>query len=192
MREIADLTDKAYIHFMKNLFFILTALVLTLTSTGCDGFKSTRFISNGGLGTPDPGPGPGPGPGPSPLDCRGLPEKCGDSVELSWTKPTHNTDGTPLVNLAGFKIFMGGTSRNYSTVIEYNNLTRDIYDLTSLPAGTYYFAMKSVNSENVESNYTGEVAICLRTCPGANVVRTAEITEYPNEYVLTISSGTAN
>src|SRR3990172_13172687 len=42
---------------------------------------------------------------------------------LTWTPPTTNADGTPLTDLAGYKVYYGTASGNYSTVIDAANVT---------------------------------------------------------------------
>lgn len=37
---------------------------------------------------------------------------------LSWTAPTTNTDGTPLTDLAGYKLHIGNATRSYQQHID--------------------------------------------------------------------------
>jgi hypothetical protein len=76
------------------------------------------------------------------------------SATLTWLPPTTNTDGSPLTNLAGFKVYWGTTSGNYSssTTIMNPGLTR--YVVENLTPNTYYFAVKAVNSAGIESVFS--------------------------------------
>lgn len=75
---------------------------------------------------------------------------------LRWQAPTQNVDGTPLTDLAGYVIYWGRSSRNYSGSQTINSPTTTRWDAT-IPAGTYYFAMTAFDSENNESSYSNEV-----------------------------------
>lgn len=82
------------------------------------------------------------------------------TAQLSWTAPTTNTDGTPLNNLAGYKVYYGTASRNYSQSANVGNVTT--YTIPNLTDGTtYYFATTAINSAGVESGYSNEVSKAL-------------------------------
>ena len=78
------------------------------------------------------------------------------NVTLSWIAPTQNADGSPLTDLAGYKIYYGTGSRNYSHEIHINNPGMTTYVVDNLVPDTYYFAAKSFNSSGVQSEYSGE------------------------------------
>mgnify|MGYP003347827531 CR=1 FL=1 len=40
------------------------------------------------------------------------------SVTVTWTFATNNTDGTPLVDLGGVKVYYGTSSSNYTQVVD--------------------------------------------------------------------------
>ena len=76
------------------------------------------------------------------------------SATLSWTAPTQNTDGTPLSNLAGFKIYWGTSAGNYPNSVTLNNPGLSTYVVENLSSGTYFFAASALNSSGVESALT--------------------------------------
>jgi hypothetical protein len=80
------------------------------------------------------------------------------SITLGWTPPTQNSDGSPITNLAGYKIHYGTTSSEYSQTIALENAGLTRYVVDNLPSGTYYFAITAYNSQGVESALSGEVA----------------------------------
>ena len=43
------------------------------------------------------------------------------SATLSWTPPTTNTDGSPLTNLAGYRVYWGPGAGNYTSSVTLNN-----------------------------------------------------------------------
>jgi fibronectin type 3 domain-containing protein len=78
------------------------------------------------------------------------------SATLSWTPPTQNTDGSPLTDLASYKIYYGNESGNYHTSIQINNNGMTVYVVKHLTSNTYYFVMTAINSSGVESNFSNE------------------------------------
>jgi len=78
------------------------------------------------------------------------------STTLTWTAPTTNTDGTPLTDLAGYKIYYGTTSGNYTNSINAGNVTS--YTITNLTAGTTsYFVATAYDTAGYESVDSNEV-----------------------------------
>ena len=75
---------------------------------------------------------------------------------LRWQAPTQNVDGTPLTDLAGYVIYWGTSSRNYTGSHTINSPTITEWEAT-MSAGFYYFAMTAFDSENNESGYSNEV-----------------------------------
>lgn len=74
-------------------------------------------------------------------------------VTLSWQPPTENTDGTPLTDLAGFKIYWGaqqGTYANSKTVAD----PAAVMDDVAVPAGSWYFVATAFNTAGNESEYS--------------------------------------
>ena len=52
---------------------------------------------------------------------------------LSWDPPSINADGTTLTDLAGYKIYYGTSSGNYSQSIDVGNVTT--YSVNNLTDG---------------------------------------------------------
>jgi hypothetical protein len=76
---------------------------------------------------------------------------------VSWIPPTTYTDGTPLTNLAGYKLYYGTASGSYSQVLNVGNVTVDT--VTNLTDGlTYYFAATAYDASGVESVLSAEVS----------------------------------
>ena len=76
---------------------------------------------------------------------------------LSWDPPTTNADCSALTDLAGYKIYYGTSSGNYSTVITVGNVTT--YTVTGLTDNiTYYFATTAYDSSGNESAFSNEVS----------------------------------
>ena len=78
------------------------------------------------------------------------------SATLSWTAPSMNNDGSPLTDLAGYNIYYGTSSRNYTNQIVVNNPGVTTFVVDNLNPDTYYFAATAVNSGGTESGYSAE------------------------------------
>lgn len=75
-------------------------------------------------------------------------------VTLTWDSPTTNADGTPLEDLAGYKIYYGISEGNYTASIDAGNVTT--YTVSNLSSGTYYFAVTAYDISGNESGYSNE------------------------------------
>jgi len=83
------------------------------------------------------------------------------AVTLNWQPPTQNIDGSPLLNLAGYNIYVGTSSNVYEKTIRLDNPGLTAYVVENLDAGTYYIAATAFNSSGVESPFSGEVVKTL-------------------------------
>jgi len=74
------------------------------------------------------------------------------NAALSWVPPTSNVDGTPITNLAGYRIAYGqyASSLTQSVDIPSPGITSAVIE--NLAAGTWYFAVKAYTTANVESD----------------------------------------
>ncbi|OFZ10703.1 MAG: hypothetical protein A2Z20_12700 [Bdellovibrionales bacterium RBG_16_40_8] len=140
---------------MRNAIFLPFCLLLFTFSIGCSSFKSLARAPN----PPNSGTDSG----------NGANEKCGDLVTLTWDAPTTNTDGSPLSDLAGYKVYYGGQSKVYATTIDTADMVNNSYGISGLAPNTYYFAVTAYDSSNNESDYSNEVYITLKNCP-ANIL----------------------
>ena len=76
---------------------------------------------------------------------------------LSWTAPTQNVDGSPLTNLAGYKVYWGTTPGTYSSNASVSGAGTTTYT-TNLTPGTWYFAVSALDATGAESAKTNEVS----------------------------------
>ncbi len=70
---------------------------------------------------------------------------------LSWVPPTENVDGTPLTDLAGYRIRYGKAADALNTAVEIPGPAVSTATIQGLPAGTWYFAVKAYTVAKVES-----------------------------------------
>src|SRR5947199_316258 len=78
-------------------------------------------------------------------------------VQLTWDAPLQ-ADGTPVPNLAGYKLYYGSQSGQYPMMIPVGLTTT--FTVTNLSAGqTYYFAVKDYDSTGTESTFSNEISV---------------------------------
>jgi hypothetical protein len=79
------------------------------------------------------------------------------AATLSWQPPTEYVDGTPLRDLAGFKIRYGTVADKLDQIVTVPNPGITSAVVESLAAGTWYFAVNAYTLANVESNLSNVV-----------------------------------
>ncbi len=77
-------------------------------------------------------------------------------IGLAWVAPTENVDGTPLTDLAAYRIYYGSGSRSYDDFLDVTDPTATSYAVDVI-SGTYYVAMTAINADGDESAYSNEV-----------------------------------
>ncbi len=77
------------------------------------------------------------------------------SATLTWTAPTLNSDGSPLTNLAGFRIDYGTSATSLTQTITVSNPGLTSYVVENLVPGTWYFTLSAYNSAGVASTPSG-------------------------------------
>jgi len=76
------------------------------------------------------------------------------SATLSWEPPTQRTDGSPLTDLAGYRIAYGTTPDNLGQKVTLSNPGISSYVVENLSQGTWYFAMTAFDASGAESDYS--------------------------------------
>jgi len=76
------------------------------------------------------------------------------AVTLSWLPPTQNTDGTPLANLRGYRVYWGTTEGTYlsSTTLENPGLAS--YVVEQLTPGRWFFVVTAISVAGAESGFS--------------------------------------
>jgi len=83
------------------------------------------------------------------------------ALTLSWTAPTENADGSPLVDLSGYKIRYGTSPGDYTETVTLSNAGLNRYVVDNLTTGTYYFTISAYNSAGTESQLSGELSTTI-------------------------------
>jgi hypothetical protein len=74
------------------------------------------------------------------------------SATLSWVPPTQNADGSPLNDLAGFKVYWGSAQNSLTSSVTINNAGVASHLVESLVPGTWFFAVTAFDANGNESD----------------------------------------
>lgn len=112
------------------------------TSSGSGSSSNTGSASSTGSGsTTSSGSGSGSNSNPPPPT---------GSATLKWTAPTTNSNGSALTDLAGFHIHYGTNPSSLTSVITVPSASTASYVVSSLSAGTWYFAVSAYTNSGLE------------------------------------------
>ncbi len=136
-------------HFFRKSEFIklgivFLILILALVLTGCGGGSRGRDASVGGNDVSE--------------NETNQPET--GSITLLWNTPITNEDGSPLTDLAGYRVYYGTSSSNLTDSIDIGNETEAVVNNLQ-PGVTYYIAITSYNTSGNESNYSDLLEITI-------------------------------
>jgi PKD repeat protein len=85
-------------------------------------------------------------------------------VQLAWTAPTTDVDGTSLTDLGGYRVYYGQTSGNLTQNVNVGNQTA--YLLSGLIGGqVYYFVATAYDTSGNQSTFSNEVSVTTSTDP---------------------------
>jgi hypothetical protein len=84
------------------------------------------------------------------------------SVTLSWQPPTERTDGSPLGDLAGYRISYGRMSGIYDYEIDVSSPGIVTYVVENLVPGDWYFILTAYDTSGLESPPSNEAQFTVR------------------------------
>lgn len=73
------------------------------------------------------------------------------TATISWIPPTQNTDGSPLTDLGGYRIYYGTSQTNLAQMVELTNPGLTSYMVQNLSPATWYFSMRAFRTNGTES-----------------------------------------
>ena len=110
-----------------SMFTVLLIIVFAITA--CGEMVSVEAIDTGGGGS--------------------------NSLMLSWTAPDNNADGTPVSDLAGYKVYCGTQPGQYSQVVNVGGFTSA--EVGGFASGTYYLSVTAYDIYGNESDFSNEI-----------------------------------
>jgi hypothetical protein len=84
------------------------------------------------------------------------------SAVIEWVPPTENTNGSPLTDLAGVRIYYGTTATNLSHMVQISSKTQTSYTIGNLTAGTWYFGGASYTTTGAQSSMSRVVSMSVQ------------------------------
>jgi hypothetical protein len=76
-------------------------------------------------------------------------------VTVGWDAPTENEDGSPLTDLAGYRVYWGETSATYTVVSDLIVETTDTVSITN--RNDAYLAVTALDTSGNESDFSEEL-----------------------------------
>jgi hypothetical protein len=74
----------------------------------------------------------------------------GGVATLAWEQPVSKVDGSPLDDLAGYRIMFGRNEEHLDHSIFIGDATQTHYDFSTLSSGVWYFAIIGVSANGLE------------------------------------------
>jgi hypothetical protein len=146
------MNGKYHCRCIGRVFGILISISTALT--GCGG-------SNSGIVSNATADGSSPSNNGTSGTSSTMPPASSDSVTISWTAPSENTDGSALTNLAGYEIYYGTSPSALTQQISINTVGIMDYVVGNLSSGTWYFEVVAVNSAGEQSAPTSLVSTTI-------------------------------
>jgi hypothetical protein len=84
------------------------------------------------------------------------------SASIKWSAPTQNTDGSTLMDLAGYVISYGTSATMLSQTVSINNPATTSYTIQNLGTGTWYFAVSSQTASGAQSSLSAVVSKTIK------------------------------
>ena len=80
---------------------------------------------------------------------------------MNWDAPLTAANGSALGGLAGYRIYYGSSSGNYSGSVYVSGASASSASVSGLGSGTWYFAVSSVDAQGNESSVGYEMSKSL-------------------------------
>lgn len=80
------------------------------------------------------------------------------AVQVSWSAPTTNTDGSSLTNLAGYRVYYGTSPGALTETADVPSAGAVDYVVQGLQSGTWYFAVAAYTNTGLESTHSSVVS----------------------------------
>jgi len=96
----------------------------------------------------------------------GLPAEYLNPTSITWSAPTTNADGSAITDGAGFRVYCGNISGNYTLAQDILGWQNTRYDIPVLADGDYYCVVTAYDIAGNESAYSTEASFMVdKTTP---------------------------
>lgn len=102
-----------------------------------------------------------------------------NTITLTWTPPTTNTDGSTLTDLAGFKVYYGTSASMSANQVKEVGAGVETTTLGPLAAGTWYMVMSAKNAAGLESDKAPAPPLSKTLTASASTSKTVGIVVNP-------------
>jgi len=155
-----------------NVIHLTLFLFITLTLSACGG-------GGGGAGSPSSGGNAAPNSSSSDLQSisgfnnttsgsggssgGGSTQIATAAFIVSWTAPSvrENNTALSLANIAGYRVYSGTSPSAYTDIQFINDSTATSFVFNSVPAGTYYVAVTTLDTNGLEGRLSEEVQLVV-------------------------------
>ena len=83
---------------------------------------------------------------------KSTPATTNKSVDVTWSAPTMNTNGSALTDLAGYTIHYGTSPGSLKQTVNVANAGATDYVVQGLSGGTWYFAVSAYTNTGLQSD----------------------------------------
>lgn len=80
------------------------------------------------------------------------------STTVTLTAPAQNTDGSPFMDLAAYKLYFGMSAGEYPNEIYIDSPGISSYVIENLAPSTYFFVATAINQSSIESGFSNEIS----------------------------------
>jgi hypothetical protein len=84
------------------------------------------------------------------------------TATVAITPPSQNTDGSPLTNLAGMRVYYGTSPSSLTQQIQLASTARTTYTVSNLATGTWYFGATAYTTTGAESAMSALSSLTLQ------------------------------
>jgi hypothetical protein len=84
------------------------------------------------------------------------------TITVTWLPATEREDGSPLLNLAGHKIYWGTERGEYPNSVQLDNPGVTTYVIDNLVPATYYVVATTLDANGLESVFSARVVATVR------------------------------
>jgi Putative Ig domain len=84
------------------------------------------------------------------------------TATMTVTPPTQNSDGSPLTNLAGMRVYYGTSPSSLTQQIQLASTAPTTYTVSNLASGTWYFGATAYTTTGVESPMSALSSLTLQ------------------------------